>query len=87
MGAESRQETPRVERRIVDLNTLDQLVRDELNKVEGARPFGVALWRHEPDVTGANWDGCIKSIGNNDASDPKWNDVLPKLRANFSLDG
>ncbi len=37
-----------VERRVVDMNALDQLVRDELDKVEGARAFGVALWRHSP---------------------------------------
>lgn len=76
-----------MERQVVDINTLDQLVRDELDKVEGARAYGVTLWRHKPDETGANWNASVKCIGDNRSLDPKLRDVLPKLRATFSLDG
>jgi hypothetical protein len=76
-----------VERKVVDINTLDQLMRDELDKGDGAQAFGVALWRHKPDETGANWNASVKRIGDTRALDPKLRDVLPKLRANFSLDG
>lgn len=73
--------------KVVDINTLDQLVRSELDKVEGARNFGVALWRHKPHETGVNWNACVKSVGDNRALDSRLRDVLPYLRATFSLDG
>lgn len=73
--------------KVVDINTLDQLVRGELDKVEGARNFGVALWRHKAHGTGVNWNACIKSTGDNRALDSRLREVLPNLRATFSLDG
>jgi len=73
--------------KVVDINTLDQLVRDELEKVGGARDFGLALWRHKPHETGVNWNACVKSLGDNRALDSRLREVLPNLRATFSLDG
>ena len=72
--------------KVVDINTLDQLVRGELEKVEGARNFGLALWRHKPHETGINWNACVKSIGDNRALDSRLREVLPNLRTTFSLD-
>ena len=72
--------------KVVDINTLDQLVRGELEKVEGARNFGLALWRHRPHETGINWNACVKSIGDNRALDSRLREVLPNLRTTFSLD-
>jgi hypothetical protein len=73
--------------KIVDIKTLDQLVRGELDKVEGARNFSVALWPHKAHETGVNWNACVKSIGDNRALDLRLREVLPNLRASFSLDG
>ncbi len=73
--------------KVVDINTLDQLVRGELEKVEGARNVGLALWRHKPHETGINWNACVKSIGDNRALDSRLREVLPNLRATFRLDG
>lgn len=73
--------------KVVDINTLDQLVRGELDKVEGARNFGVALWPHKPHETGVNWNACVKSVGDNRALDSRLREVLPNLRASYSLDG
>jgi hypothetical protein len=76
-----------VERAIVDINKLDQLLRDELDKVESAKDFGVALWRQPTDESGANWNADITSIRNNGSVKTTWRDIVPKLRAAFSLDG
>ena len=73
--------------KIVDINTLDQLVRRELETIEGAHNVGLALWRHKPHETGINWNACVKSIGDNRALDLRLRQVLPDLRATFSLDG
>ena len=75
-----------MERKVVDINTLDQLVRDELAKGEAAQEFGVALWRQEPDETGANWNASVKRIGDRRALTPQLREVVPRLRASFSLD-
>jgi len=76
-----------VERAVVDINKLDQLVRDELDKIETANDFGVALWRHARDESGANWNAYITRVQNNGSSRTAWWDVVPKLRAAFSLEG
>jgi hypothetical protein len=76
-----------VERAVVDINELDQLVRDELDKIETANDFGVALWRHAKDESGANWNAYITRVQNSGSSKTAWWDVVPKLRAAFSLDG
>jgi hypothetical protein len=73
-------------RAVVDMNTLDQLVRDELDKLEGGKDFGVAaLWRQDPDETGANWDAVVRQFPGN-ASGRQRPDVVARLRASFSLD-
>ena len=69
------------------MKVVDQLVRGELEKVEGALNFGLALWQHKPHETGINWNACVKSIGDNRALDSRLREVLPNLRATFSLDG
>ena len=74
-------------RAVVDMNTLDQLIRDELAKVESVSDFGVALWRQEPDESGANWNAYLRRCQAKGSSDTRWWDVVPKLRAAFSLDG
>ena len=76
-----------MQRKIVDINTLDELVRDELNKVESAAAFGISLWRHKLDETGANWNGSVRRIGDTRSLGPTLTEILPKLRATFSLDG
>jgi hypothetical protein len=72
---------------VVDMNTLDQLVRDELDKTERAKDFGVTLWREAPDGTGANWNAIIKRLPGNGSFDRTGSDVVARLRASFSLDG
>jgi hypothetical protein len=73
-------------RAVVDMNTLDQLVRGELDKLEGGKDFGVAaLWRQDPDETGANWDAVVRQFPDN-ASGGQRPDIVARLRASFSLD-
>ena len=74
-----------MDRAIVDLNTLDQLVRDELDKIESSKVFGVALWRQDADDTGANWNAFVTRLAASGSSDNRWCNVVPKLRAAFSL--
>jgi hypothetical protein len=76
-----------MKRAVVDINTLDEFVRDELDKVESSKDFGVALWRQSTDESGANWNADITSIRNNGSGKTIWRDVVPKLRAAFSLEG
>jgi hypothetical protein len=61
----------------VNISELDQLVRDELDRVESAKDFGVALWRQELDENGANWDAHIKRLRGNGSSDGTWRNVVP----------
>jgi hypothetical protein len=75
-----------VERVVVNISELDQLVRDELDRVESAKDFGVALWRQKLDESGANWDAHIKRLRGTGSSDGTWRSVVPKLRAAFNLD-
>ncbi|TMG84433.1 MAG: hypothetical protein E6H74_06685 [Betaproteobacteria bacterium] len=75
-----------MERVVVNISELDQLVRDELDSVESAKDFGVALWRQERDENGANWDAHIKRLRGKGSPDGTWRDVVPKLRAAFNLD-
>jgi hypothetical protein len=72
-------------RAVVDLDTLDQLIRDELAKVERASDFGFAVWRQEPDESGANWNAYLRRCRGNDSADTRWWDVVPRLRAAYSL--
>ncbi len=71
-------------RAAVDISTLYQLIRDDLDKVDKAADFSFGIWRHDPDDTGANWNASIRRI-RGDASDTKWQAVLPKLRTAFNL--
>ena len=75
-----------MERAVVNINKLDELVRDELDKVETAKDFGVALWRQARDESGANWNAYITRVQSNDSSKTAWWGVVPKLRAAFSLE-
>ena len=78
-----------MERTIVDIGTLDTLVGAELDKVESAKDFAVALWRQARDESGANWNAYItrlQSKGNGSTKTTWWH-VVPKLRATFSLKG
>ena len=75
-----------MERVVVNISELDQLVRDELDRVESAKDFGVALWRQKQDENGANWDAHIKRLRGTGSSDGTWRNVVPKLRAAFNLD-
>ncbi len=74
-----------MDRAVVDLNTLDQLVRDELDKIESSKVFGVALWRQDADDSGANWNAFVTRLAGTGSSDTRWWNVVPKLRAAFSL--
>ncbi len=74
-----------MERQVVEMSELDQLVQDELGKIESAKDFGVALWCQEPDKSGANWNAYLRRIACNGSSDTRWWDVVPKLRAEFNL--
>jgi hypothetical protein len=71
-------------RAIVDIGTLDQLLHEELGSFESAEHFSSALWRQDPNGTGANWNARISRIRGN-AADTRWWDVVPKLRETFSL--
>jgi hypothetical protein len=73
-----------VERAVVDINTLDELMRDELGKVENAVDFSFALWRQDVDDSGANWNAYLRRIRGNSA-DTRWWEVVPKLRTVVSL--
>ena len=75
-----------MKRAVVDINTLDELVRDELDKVESSKDFGVALWRQPLDESGANWNAHITRVQSNGSSKTAWWDVVPNLRAAFSLE-
>ena len=78
---------PAMARAVVDINTLDQLVRDELDKLEGGKDFGVAaLWRQDPDESGANWNAVVRQFPGNASPDTERPDLVAKLRASFSLD-
>lgn len=69
---------------IVDINTLDQLLRDELDKLESATHFSLALWRKPPNGNGANWDAKVRRIQGN-AANTAWWDVVPRLRRIYAL--
>jgi hypothetical protein len=71
-------------RAAVDISTLYQRIRDDLDKVDKAADFSFGIWRHDPDDIGANWNAAIRRI-RGDAADTKWQEVLPKLRTAFSL--
>ena len=74
-------------RAVVDISTLDLLLRDEVDKLGSVAAFTVAVWRHEPDESGANWDARIRPISGNAGLDPRLKDVVLTLRAVFSLNG
>jgi hypothetical protein len=76
-----------VERTIVDIGTLDTVVGAELDKVESAKDFAVALWRRARDESGANWNAYITRLRSSGYGSPKttWWRVVPSLRAAFSL--
>lgn len=49
-------------RAAVDISTLYQLIRDDLDKVDKAVDFSFGIWRHDPDDIGANWNAAIRRI-------------------------
>ena len=72
-------------RAVVDLDTLDQLIHDELAKVEPASEVGFAVWRQEPDESGASWNAYLRRCRGKDSADTRWWDVLPRLGAAYGL--
>jgi hypothetical protein len=61
-------------RAAVNISTLYQLIRDDLDKIDKAADFSFGIWRHDPDDIGANWNAAIRRI-RGDASDTKWQEV------------
>lgn len=74
-----------MKRVLLDMNTLDQVLREDLERVDSAETFHVALWRHEPDASGANWDAYVTRFHDNRPSNIAWWDVVPRLRSVYSL--
>jgi hypothetical protein len=77
-----------VERSLLDINTLDSRVQEEIAKYGTIKEFQVVLWRQEPDTTGCNWNASIEYIGRKRAADSRdltWWDVVPQMRERFNL--
>jgi hypothetical protein len=77
-----------VERSLLDINTLDSRVQEEIAKYGTIKEFQVVLWRQEPDTTGCNWNARIEYIGRKRAADSRdltWWDVVPQMRERFNL--
>jgi hypothetical protein len=71
-------------RTLLDIDELDSRVQDEIAEHGSIKDFHIVLWRHEPDVTGSNWNARIERTGA-DQSTPSWWDVVPKMRERFNL--
>jgi hypothetical protein len=73
-----------MERALIDIGSLDLRVQEQVARHGSLKDFSLALWRHEPDSTGCNWNARIRRThGSN--GDPRWREVLGEMRQRFNL--
>lgn len=76
-----------VARSLLNINTLDEQIQQEICKYGKLKDFRLVVCRQEPDATGCNWIGHIERVrGSRSSSDLRWWDVLPRLRQRYNLE-
>jgi hypothetical protein len=74
-----------VTRSIIDIGALDLAVQERLLSFGSLKDFHIALWRHEPDASGCNWNGSIGRANGGVSEGLSLDLIIPQLRNAFNV--